>query len=505
LSIALFFFVDFVPIRDSLDRVTEVLATGGDFMRLSAILCASISCLATQAVAVPKTGTGISTEGVIAYQDHQDPKQWHYYPLRTDLAPNGGIISFTGTHWGFGPAFYSCPDGSTTNCYSAVGGLVGGSVAINYSPSQKREILRAISAATGIPQPQIKLIPVKLRNVSLQPTLGAGTLEFGKNSDQIYPKAIDLGSTFNYTVGTGGSLFPAILAAGDADSYEVTKNDHFGLNVAAEFEVEADPWEGTAQCDLKQVWSEIRKTFSASVSWGWFELGNGSYDGLWRDLQKSGACKLTLTSGSLDTKAYGEQMFKLTEELFKKINEQAAANQGFFKFEPNPESEAFTKEVRVAGLFSSLRSVKVNASYSEKHFTQSINWQTSFKYTGRFYMPIHFGVTLALQCNQATKHMFRDLGDTSEPCLTQAKVDEFNRRAATEKKAKDKVVLKLLDRLLAGEIDEDRYERALETLAKVSLTESLIAKQGSLSNKSTGTTFTEESVDSAIANFLSGV
>jgi hypothetical protein len=146
------------------------------------------------------------------------------------------------------------------------------------------------------------------------------------------------------------------------------------------------------------------------------------------------------------------------KEIFTEINNRAVSGQQFFKFEPNPEAPPVgggsDGGFSVAGF-----SISVNAGYSESFFSQNITLQRRVSYTGRLEAPITFSAVMAVACGPNTKTLFADLGDTTEPCITQDKIDEFMQRAKREAAIKAQKLQALTGRLERGEINTTTYEK----------------------------------------------
>jgi hypothetical protein len=103
----------------------------------------------------------------------------------------------------------------------------------------------------------------------------------------------------------------------------------------------------------------------------------------------------------------------------------------------------------------------VNGGYSAAHFTQERRWHQEVNYTGHFVSPVAMSATLAVDCGPQTKQFFQDLGNTSEPCITQDKIDIFQTRSARERRAKNQKLAALNDRLANGQITPEAYDRLL--------------------------------------------
>jgi hypothetical protein len=395
--------------------------------------------VAYSAEAAPKFSSGTSAKGVIAYQDYSDPTQFHYFPARVDVALGETLLDFQANYWGIGPAMMGqISDGSQV---SVVGAVLSGRAVLDITQAQRDAIAQQIKKDFHVPSP--KLLPLHLDNWKVTPTIAAITMGLDKG-EVILPQGVQFASPFTYTLGTGDSRFAQIVGMPNSSS-GVTTNPHFGVNIVADVEWVGDKWEGTISCDLKQVWSDVRKSAGASVGWGWFSLGV-SYSDIEKNLDKSGACKFDFVEGSLANEKYGRQIFEMMKELFTAINTKATAGEGFFKFEPNPDAAETGGNPGGAGPWA----LSINLGYSEAHFKQSIQWSTHISYTGRQVKPIAASMVLAVTCSPSTARYFVDHGNLAEPCITQQKIDVFNARLKSESACKKQLIADLVKQYLAN-------------------------------------------------------
>jgi len=340
---------------------------------------------ATAANAAPKFSRGVSVSGVVAYQDDQNATQFHYLPTRADVVLGDRITTFKATHFGVGSVYYV--QTSSGDIKSMAGALLSGTVAIDISAEQRKALINEINTRFGVAAPA--LLPLQVSNVNLKSILLDEVIGFGDKVQQHWPTNVSLASEFPFSIGSLNSGFAHIVAGLQA-GVSVMPNPHFSLSVEGQAEFAGDPWTADIDCDLSQVWNQVRKRFSTSVSLGWFRVGGAEVNQVFSDLQKSGECKWTMNEGSLDTEKYGRQILETAKQLFDQINKSSVSGEGFFKFEPNPEAPPPGGGSGGGfGLFG--WSISVNGGYSTSHFTQSIKYKNKFSYTGRFRWPVAVG------------------------------------------------------------------------------------------------------------------
>jgi hypothetical protein len=182
---------------------------------------------------------------------------------------------------------------------------------------------------------------------------------------------------------------------------------------------------------------------------------------------------LKVMEGSLDNEKYGRQFLEMGKQIFEAVNKQANSEVGYFKFEPSRTASPQNSE------FASWWNwdVSVNLAYGEQSlkFSQSLNYKNKISYSGRFWSEVPASMTLAVTCNDGSKKLFQDLGYPNEPCITQTKVSEMQKRLEAEYNRKQPLLDKLYQRYLLAEITQEQYDRAINLLNGVSTKESLIA------------------------------
>lgn len=415
----------------------------------------------------PKFYSGLSFKGVDVYQDASDPTQFYFVPSSVDLVLGETLKDFKVTYWGIGNPFYvRLANGSIK---STQGAILSGRAVFDITDGQRKELVQEIKNVYGIGSPKLKKLAIK--TLSVQPVFAQNTMEFGENSDIRFPDNVLIGSDFNFLVATGNNLFGSAVASAEPN-WRVTPNSNYGITVVGESEFIGAPWEAKVTANLSQVWKEVRQRYSASVKIGWFKIGSAEYNKIVQDLRRRGIIKFEMKEGSLENEKYGRQIFDAIKKIFEELNTKVAAGKGFFKFEPNPRAD----EVRTGshGKFSGKWGVSINGGYSSAHFTQKIEFEETIRYEGRFMSKIPMSLTIAVECSPATSHMFKDLSDNSEPCVTDDKIDETNHRLQREAIAKNKKLLELEERYISGDITQSQYDRLLDLYSKYTFTEDVV-------------------------------
>jgi hypothetical protein len=426
------------------------------------------------AFAAPLFSVGTSIPGAIAYQDSLDKSQFWYLPTTEDQLLGGRLRTFRAVSFGVGAPYYVQDDKG--NYRSVAGGILSGTFAFDLSDKQRAALIAAIQTTFGISNP--KLLPIPLRSPQINSVLLTGIYgEFGKVEQQL-PTGFQIGPDVAFSAGSVNSLFAQIIADQQVGA-GIVANPAFALNVTANAEFVGDPWTYNVSCDLSQVWKQVRESAGATVSYGWVTIGSAQYQKLWQDLQKKNVCTFSQVEGSLDTAKYGRQIGEMMKTIFQAVNDQAVNGTGFFKFEPNPEAPPVTSSSGGFGLFG--WSISANASYSEAFFNQSIQFKQTVTYTGRLEAPVAFSAVMAVSCGDQTRQYFADLGDTTEPCITQAKIDTFQARAKREAALKTQKILELTQELADGKITDVQFEKIKAVYDVTDFTDTLVPNTASTS------------------------
>lgn len=436
--------------------------------RILAVL-AGAALVAVQADASPKFNRGHSMQGVTVYQDHAEPRQFYYVPTSVDLVMGETLKDFKVTHWGVGRAYFV--EGSDGMIRSRVGGVLAGRAVFDITDGQRRRLYDEVKRVFKIDDPQI--LRLHLKTVEVKPVLAQNTLGISAHSsDIVFPAQVQVGSDFEYLIGTGNSLFAHFVANASTatQDFRIQPNPQFGISVVGEAEFVGEPWKAKVTADLRQVWSEVRKRASVGIRFGWFSLGSATYQSIVQDLIREKIINVELEEGSLDNEKHGRQIFEMARAVLEAVNAQATAGDGFFKFEPLPQA-ADPGGGGSGGLFG--WGVSINAGYSEARLTQTIKFEQTFSYTGRFMAKVPMSMALSVNCSPATQHLFSDLREPGVPCVTQQKVDTMSERLGKEMAAKNRKILELAEKYAMGQITEAQYDRLMKLYTEISFTEDL--------------------------------
>lgn len=388
--------------------------------------------------------------GVQVYQDHDQKDQFFYVPLRADLVLGDTLKSFNVNYWGIGDEYLV---GSGSKIYSAFGAVLAGNASVDITSYQRKKITEQISKEFNIETP--KLAPLRLRSVKIDPVFADNTLGIGDSGDTEFPTDLQFGSSFNYLIGTGNSLFANFVAA-QGQGNDVIANPSFGINVSAKAEFRGEPWKARVKVDLSSFWKEVRTRVGGSARFGWFNVGSAEYNKIVKELEREKIIEIEFESGSLDLEKFGAQIFEMGKVLAEAVNSGQGGD--FFKLQPNPDEQSSFLGIKPFGFLSSLApwNVSINASYSEQSFTQNITFEETISYVGNFEASVPSSMVLAVICNNGTKQHFNDLA-TAEPCITPEKLKVLQDRLQKALKARDEEMAKLRQLLIDGKITPEVY------------------------------------------------
>ena len=415
----------------------------------------------------PRISKGAVSNGAIAYQDDGDPTQFHYFPSSPGLTLDDNLKAYSAQYWGIGRRYFA-EDGSNGQINSLVGATVSGVTTFDLTGPQKEELRTAISQTYDIEKPKVKLLPMRLLNVQVDPVFAKKTLGVASDGEFTFPSIVQVGSSVAFNVANGAGkfaqLFANSVAAGGGPG---VASPNFALNIYADVELVADPWVVEITAKLDQVWEYTRMAFEAKAQIGWFNLDT-SLEKIMQDLQKKEIVTIKYIEGTYDKNSPGLQLFEQGKAIFDELNKQISAGEGLFKIEPNPAPPAPPE----GGGPVQPWSIQLNASYQSSFFQQKIEKQIRLEYAGRTLRSTVAGIALAVSCGPATKQFFYDLGDPDEPCITKAKVDLMQARLEAEQKAQNVVVTSASKDLDKGTINPDEYSIVMRYLQQNSLTES---------------------------------
>ncbi|MDN3259903.1 hypothetical protein QWJ26_08815 [Streptomyces sp. CSDS2] len=408
-----------------------------------------------------KLSRSVAADGVIAYQDHEDLQKFHYFPARIDVTKET-LPEYRVQYYGIGakPYWVALSGGKVV---SEVGGILSGKAVAEITQTQRKNILAEITKVYSVKSP--RLVPLQISNATVEPIFAKHIVQKGGDASFVFPSTFTIGGQFNYQVGTGNSLFGELIA-NEVENEQ--PNPDFAVNLYGETELYGDPWEAEITADLSQVWSYTRKQVGADIALGWFDLGS-SIDKITQDLIAKGHVKIKYIQGSGGPE-FGWALLETTKTLFEEITRQAAAGEGIFKMEPNPEPKEPPKNEKF-GASKTPWHVSVNLAFGSEDFTQLRKFKHTLEFHGRVTVPVTSSMSLAMTCSSSTVSHFYDLQMKKSECVTKAKSDALDARL---KKATDAIAKKQKEyheKVMSGQWTPSEYREMMELLYEYPPTE----------------------------------
>lgn len=449
-----------------------------------------------QALAMPKLSKGTRAAGVIAYQDHQDKTQFHYWPANIPLILGDTLQDPSVKYWGVGRKFLEKEPELGTWVWT-MGGTISGTAVLDITKHQEQEIRAAITRDFG--EAQVKLLPLDAEPVRIQPIFGSNTIgQAGKGDAQFGDgKSFKLGGKFPFIVGSPNNhTFAEYIAGRTTDSADVTNDSSFGVYLVGSAQFLGDPWVFDCKADLRQVWSKVRQRYGAGVGYSWISI-NLDYASIEQDLFRSKTIDCSFTEAQLDFEKFGRELFEVGKTALLSLNDP---DNEYFRFAPNPEPEDIAqKDQKVTMGWG----ISLNAAYSSAHATQKIEWKEHIEYTGTVRREVPSTLVLAVKCDTRTQQYFTEAG-VSESCITSKKAKQFDQWASAEQKCKNDRVKDLYRKLLNGSITTQVYQEGLRIFRIMDCENSFIffspqklaiAGKSITSNAPVAVTVTDEMID----------
>jgi hypothetical protein len=374
----------------------------------------------------------VAAKGVIAFQDRTDPEQFVYFPGSGQAVLGDTLESFECDYYGIGPEPQWVQVGPRSYLDLA-GGVVTGKFRFDATEDQKAALLAEIKRIYSIDEPQ--LVPAILKDSSAQAVFAQGVASLGGGSAKsTFPTQVAVGSSFNFVIDSGNSLFAQLIAGLNRNADDVSAPT-VGMNVTGHLELYGEPFEARLQADLKQVWEYVRDQVNVAANLGWFNF-TSEYDRIAQELVKTNVIKITFTQGRADSQ-FGLQLLESTKKVFEAINDKITSGEGMFRFEPNPSPQEPDDPEK--SWFASLApwSVGVNLSFMRNSFEQSISFDETVSFQGIYTIPVASSMNLGVICGPATKDMFNDVTEGTRGCITKAKAEALQARISTEVQAKE--------------------------------------------------------------------
>ena len=403
-----------------------------------------------------------ATDGVIAYQDHEQSNLFHYFPTRVDPVVGETLRSFKVDYYGVNATPYWVDFGNG-NYQSCVGGNLSGTAVPDITATQRANIIKTIESVYRIKEPS--LTPLVLTGVTVQPIFAKHIVDLGTGGSATFPNQIAVGGSFDYQVGSGNSLFAALVGSERDDA---GSSPDFAVNIYGLAELYADPWVAEIHADLKRVWEYTRRQVNAGVNIGWINLGP-NIDKITQELVNQGIVTIKYRQGGGGSE-FGWQMLNTTKTLFEAINKQVASGEGLFKFEPNPTPEQPVKSDRWgAGLLPFTASL--NLGYNGEFFKQEITFDEVVTFEGQIPVLFTGSMALALPCGHETVKSFYDVQMMQQGCVNKAKGEGLRRRIRTEQVAKAKKIQQYLGYVESGRWTPAQFADMKNLLNTITLTE----------------------------------
>lgn len=391
----------------------------------------------------PKISAATSVRGVVAYQDDQNSNVFHYYPQIAETILNETLLEFRVKYWGIGDK-YIIQDGS--HVFDGVGATLAGKAKIGITPAQNKAITEQIKSVFNIESPS--LVPLGLDNVVVTPYFAENAL-YMKDQPQDFPKNIQFDTAFNYVIESPQNSQLAFYV-GSSSKSKLTADPSFAVGIEGEAEFVGDPWTVVVRAELKKVWKYVKEKFSGRGHVGWFKVKGVEFQQTMVDIISSKVIDTEFVEGTLATEQYGRQILEMGKDILKGLDTSG----DFFKFEPTPKVE----DMNFMGILDGWGwSVSINASYMSMEIDQQITYEQKISYTGRFTRKLPASMSLSIDCNADTKQYFVDIGNTAETCITQEKIDKFNKRLEEEFNRQKDWKNKVMDAYIDGRITYDQF------------------------------------------------
>jgi hypothetical protein len=403
-----------------------------------------------------------AADGVIAYQDDEQPNLFHYFPLRIDSVSGDTLKSFKVDYYGINATPYWIDLGNG-NHQSCVGGNLSGTAIPDITAKQRANIVKVIEDTHGIKNPN--LTPLVITGVTVQPIFAKHIVDMGTGGSATFPNQMTIGGSIGYQIGSGNSLFASLVGS---ERERPGPSPDFGVNIYGQTELYADPWVAEIHADLKRVWEYTRTQVNVGVKIGWFDLGV-NIDKITQELITKGIVTIKYRQGGGGSE-FGWQMLNTTKMLFEAINKQVASGEGLFKFEPNPTPQQPAKNDKWgAGLLPF--SASVNVGYNSEFFKQQIPFDEEVIFEGQIPVLLTSSMALALPCGTQTERSFYDLQLQEQGCVIKAKSDGLQQRIRAEQTAKNEKIKEYLGYVESGKWTPRQFADMKNLLNTISLTE----------------------------------
>ncbi|UZF94448.1 hypothetical protein [Bosea sp. NBC_00550] len=408
------------------------------------------------AIALPKIESSTRANGVVAFQDEADPKQFHIYPERIPLVLGLTLSDPSVKYWGIGAPFRQ-KDPEYGLYVPIVGATISGLATVTITPDQETAIRAAIKRDFEVDTPKLANLDGKTK--SIEPVYAATSLGIKGNGDSVFPPAFRFGSSFNFVVGSPDShTFASYVAQRIRDQPDITPDSSFGVNLVATSQFRGAPWSVSCKADLQKVWKEVRQRYNGSGGYGWFGM-TADYQSIQQDLFRSKLIDCDLKEGDLEAKEKGAQLFQIAKDALTSINDP---DNEFFRFQPNPQAAANGGAAQGPWL------VSLNLAYSSASLKVKIEWKQTFTFNPTVERDMPVSLTLAVKCDVNTEQYFKEL-EVSEPCITAKKAKFIKEWTSRENELKQ---AKLIEVMSNPNLSDKQKKDLVKFYSKISLSDS---------------------------------
>jgi hypothetical protein len=408
---------------------------------------------------------GVAADGVMAWQDHQKPETFHYFPMRIDSVLGETLTHFKVTYYGISKQPYFQKITGDPTPQSVVGGVLSGQVVPDMTQAQRAAITEAITKQYEIQN--LNLIPLIMRDVTVQPVFAQKLAEMGNGSSSTFGKVMQIGSQSAYSVSSGNSLFAEMVAREGSQGAD-SNNPDFAVNLVGKADFYGDPWQAHITCDLSKVWEYTRSQVDVGVQAGFFNLGV-NVDKIAQSLITKNIVKIEYIEGG-GGEEFGRQMLETTKKLFEEISLKAIDGEGLFKFEPNPTPQEPPKNDKWGASLLPW-TISVNVNYASNFFKQEILFDQTISFTGKQEVLLTSAMSLATQCSLSTQRYFYDLQANEDGCITSEKRKGLQDRIGKEYNAKTEKLLEYAKKVEDGQWTVAIFKEMTAWLNTISLTE----------------------------------
>ena len=416
----------------------------------------------------------VTKSGATAYQDHVDPKKFHYMPNRIDTVIGQTLQSFECKYYGIGEKPYYVKTGSKIRDVS--GGTVSGQAVPDITEEQHASLLKEIGKVYKIDDAYLS--PLTVEKAKIQPVFAGAVAAAGEGSSSTFPDTFQFGSSFNFNISSGNSLFPQLVAVSNVGQ-EADVSSFIAANFQGIAKLYGDPWTARITADLSEIWSYVRNKGEAGVSAGWLNFG-AAWDKVAQELVKNNIVKIEYREGT-GGEEFGRNLLESTRKLFDAINAQITAGEGMFKFPPNPDPQQPPEGSKSWGSSLLPFSVSANLSFSSNSFKKEIKFDQEISFTGIREIPVVSSMNLSAVCGSKTKGMFLDVGDAKNKCVDANTMDGWQRRMSAETKLKSKKTQEYEQMFISNKITFEQYQQLLAFLDTQTLSEAADARGNPIS------------------------